>query len=141
MSSINKLVPYDCSPIDAFYRLKKKKPTITVSYYLKNYLLLLNAVSACLNEDKDSFLDRDDLEETFSLGYLEDFYTQKIFYLEGRKSSKSIAAIEIEKDRDNQERYNLFDIVVDKEKAVLIDVREFFLWLKSTVFELSKIEE
>lgn len=120
--------------IAAFNQLKSKRSTLTVSYYVKNYLLLMNSIHASLGPGKQRFKRSGDLNACFALGYYEDLYSGKIHYLAGTQGSPYITAIELEKD-DN--RYNLSDIVVHSENARKIRATLFLDWLKKTTLELT----
>ncbi|HAR63488.1 MAG: hypothetical protein DKM50_09340 [Candidatus Margulisiibacteriota bacterium] len=125
-----------CSSRSAFSNLQQKRPTLTISYFVKNYLLLLNSINASLGSKKKRFKNSRTVKPTFALGYYEDIYTDKIYYLEGNKGSKYITIVELEK---NDERYDLYNIVVRKEKGLKLEVEQFFSRLKKITEDLSFI--
>ena len=74
------------------------------------------------------------MEPTFALGYYEDIYTNKIYYLEGNKGSRFMTIIELEK---NDDRYDLYNIVVKQNKGIKVEAPVFFSWLKNITEELA----
>lgn len=118
----------------AFNKLQQRRSTLSVSYFIKNYLLLMNSIQACLGPQKKRFRKMAALKPTFALGYYEDLYSGKIYYLEGTRGSTYITSIELEKE---DTRYNLNDILVRKEKAKRLEAAPFLAWLGKTVQELA----
>lgn len=110
----------------------ESKPSYTKEYLAKNYLLLLNSFGACLTPDQTAFKKLE--QKTFAIGYLEDFITNKIFFIQGDSLSEKVTLIELNKD---DKKYDLSNIVVHTENAVKIKVIDFFEWLKKMIIILT----